>query len=466
MPHLRRVTFFIWLFGFAVTFLSFRYTHGKQLATGPTVQTMATGRGMAATPSRRQLRIRSLSVEHNQREDNYPAARITADVQAIGLRGNPIRLEVRVRTLDGRLLPARVGFPPRHSDTQGFISVAPDEIRLDAALWTPWIFIPYEQIELPDPPPPLVVSARVFCAGLSSQNEIEMRLSPMPDLRQPRTIHLLDSSQQPWQTTAPSLQTSANAAPGGFRATPVKNATGVVGTVEADGLEGETLNLALRLRRPEGTPVRASTSAPPGFADDQGIFVSRFQDVIRFANARWEALRALIPAGAYEPPAAGSLVLGYYVIAGPLHAWSEEDFPASIEPGGLHGDPFPGDKPVPLRPADNPEEQAVCSVTTLFIEAILKRDEGALRELTTGRLAAERKPASSAVSGFQHEIRQAAVSGDSARVVVWVKDQAVQSGQGELMLKLQLTRTIAGWIVSWLEFDPYVNNRNPAKRQS
>jgi hypothetical protein len=117
---------------------------------------------------------------------------------------------------------------------------------------------------------------------------------------------------------------------------PVDVAAQVTAGVETNSLTDATLRTELRLRRPDGSPVMAARTGPPGFADESGQFRSVSETAIQTANQRWDLLRARIPYRALDPPPGREypLVLRFGIGAGRLQAYSEEAFtvPAAVSP--------------------------------------------------------------------------------------------------------------------------------------
>jgi hypothetical protein len=119
-----------------------------------------------------------------------------------------------------------------------------------------------------------------------------------------------------------------------MRTVPIGYSTAISGVVETEALDGETLTLAIQLRQPDGSPVKALNTAPPGTTDPDGRFVRRTSERIQSLKSRWDSLMLTIPDGAVAIPAGpgSSLILTYQVSSGPLTAWSEEEYPAKHWP--------------------------------------------------------------------------------------------------------------------------------------
>jgi len=65
--------------------------------------------------------------------------------------------------------------------------------------------------------------------------------------------------------------------------------------LEAVGLRWQSVLVEIRLRTPDGKPVRATKSAPEGYADDQGRFFMGVRLPVFDDRFEWQALRASIP---------------------------------------------------------------------------------------------------------------------------------------------------------------------------
>jgi hypothetical protein len=266
----------------------------------------------AASAAMRLLRVRGVRCEHNVPIGDQPAMRVSIEVETLGMEGKPIQLEVRLRTEDGVFLGTAPGTPAEYGDNLGFRTGAQARIQYAAAVWSASVPVPYGAVAAPaNPYQPVIVSALASCDGFFSVSETEMSLSPA-GTTPPRAVRvlgtrLLQGGTLPGQPQVP--------------------ATLVTGTVEAEGLLGANLTVALRLRQLDGTPVASSSAGPP-YADPSGRFVSSSGDSVRSPAARWPSFYAYIPysALALQPAGQQRLILTYTAMAGPLGAYSEEDF--------------------------------------------------------------------------------------------------------------------------------------------
>ncbi|MDP2897204.1 MAG: ankyrin repeat domain-containing protein [bacterium] len=87
--------------------------------------------------------------------------------------------------------------------------------------------------------------------------------------------------------------------------TQLGNATGITvnAVVRANGLLGETMVGALRLRDHGGRPVQAIFGAPASFAAANGIFQAISTDPMRFESAEWNPFRLFVPYNLLALPA-------------------------------------------------------------------------------------------------------------------------------------------------------------------
>jgi hypothetical protein len=129
--------------------------------------------------------------------------------------------------------------------------------------------------------------------------------------------------------------------------------------VEAVGLKWQSLLVEVRLRTPDGKPVRVAAGAPKDYADDEGRFYMSTHAPVFDDPFEWNELRASIP---YEKvfdlsaEAPQPLIATFRVSCGGLSSVSESEI--TIPPGKppavkravrlLAIDPFPNRLPLPL----------------------------------------------------------------------------------------------------------------------
>jgi hypothetical protein len=405
----------------------------------------------------RQLRLRRIGYEHRTGagESNM---RITAEVDAVGLDGRPISLEVRIWTADGRNVRVKPDSGSDQSDPREFRAAIRSQIQQDPETWKPFIDVRYDAVDLTGGQP-MVIAGLVQCGGLMSLNQVELLL---PEATQtPQALRMLGTEQWHNQGFAQRQYSTQQSAAGGIATSPVEMTALLTAAVEADAMAGGTVLLQLRLRNTDGSLVTAAIGAPPGYADDSNLFQSSFRDSIATDRARLGSLAAKIPyrslalAGGREH----RLILECIISAGMLRALSEEEFTVSMPADSAALSPaMPGRDPA----VDRAGEQAARVVTEQFMSATILRDEPALSGLITGRLAAERHPPLSAdTTQLRYEVQRVTIKGDAGLAEIRVTDQTDQGTPPELMLMLQLVRADGGWKVAWLDLDLYRKEPNP-----
>jgi hypothetical protein len=98
--------------------------------------------------------------------------------------------------------------------------------------------------------------------------------------------------------------------------------------VEASGLRWQTLRVEVRLRTPNGKPVRVADGAPEGYADKKGRFFMSTSLPIFDDPFEWKELRASVPyEKVLEPSSDGprQLIAAFRVSAGGLSSVSEAE---------------------------------------------------------------------------------------------------------------------------------------------
>jgi hypothetical protein len=336
-----------------------------------------------------------------------------------------------------------------------------DTVQGNPYLWKPSIIIRYDALENFGREP-MIIAGLAACGGLLSLNEME--LAPGNEKKY-QALRLLGTTQKHNEPFAGQQYSTQQTSTGGIHTSPVSMASVASALLEADALAGAVLHFSLHLRKDDGTLVRAAQTAPPGYVEPGNLFSYKFHDSIQSDAAGWSSLSGYIPYQALAPDGETQtrLIINYGFAAGPLRAFSEEDFsppPSALlttktdlnskesAPDNAVSSSSPGSR--------NPEEQAVRTVVQQYMDATARKDEETLRNLTTGRLAATRKPAADTALQLRYDIQQVTVRGNTAGANVHIDATTPQGQKSDLLMRLQFELTATGWKIAWLEFEPYL----------
>jgi hypothetical protein len=135
----------------------------------------------------------------------------------------------------------------------------------------------------------------------------------------------------------------------------------LTGQVKAEGLQGETVSAELRLRRPDGQPVKTVKAAPAEYTDKDGRFVSRVTEKVPDGTAELPPLNLWILFSALDLPRGEghTLVASFRAAAGGLTAIWEQDLSLLAPAPAQKKIPQPPIEPPPLEPEMGtvPEDQ-------------------------------------------------------------------------------------------------------------
>ncbi len=142
--------------------------------TGDALQT----RAAAAARDGRLVRLLSVGAQSDARFHEHPSLLVVAGLQAEGLKGELMTVEVRPTLLDGTPVRAASGTPSRHVRPDGsFVLNLEDRVEHDAAQWSPWrAYIVHDWLDLPAGPHELILHIAATCGDASSRSLISRKL--------------------------------------------------------------------------------------------------------------------------------------------------------------------------------------------------------------------------------------------------------------------------------------------------
>ena len=90
-------------------------------------------------------------------------------------------------------------------------------------------------------------------------------------------------------------------------------------------LEGETMNLSVRIRRPGGSDLPATRDAPQRYVGESGVFRGSFEAKVLYAKSAWKSANIVFPLSIVADPAGnfGTYVLSLKASCGGLESISE-----------------------------------------------------------------------------------------------------------------------------------------------
>jgi len=191
-----------------------------------------------------------------------------AHVEALGLKWCSLKVEVRLRTLDGKPVPVAAGAPEGYSDKKGLFCMSTLAPILDDRFeWKELrASCPYKKVfdkKLPPGGPRrLIATYRVSSSGLSSVSEAEITVPPGPEPGAKRAVRLLAidvfpnrlSSEGPTHSAAQKRESARDGATY-TRRTRRQRGLAVEAYVEAVGLERAKMTGRLSVRRDDGRPL-------------------------------------------------------------------------------------------------------------------------------------------------------------------------------------------------------------------
>ncbi len=373
----------------------------------------ATGQGLfkPVTPKpARFVHAHRVWCNYGTRMGDFTGMTVNAYLQARGLLGGTMAGEVQLRDGEGNPVRAVFGAPKQLITEEGvFRAASSDRIRYEMANWNPFhIFVPYNALALPaGRSHRLTVTFRASCAGLSSTAETEIVLPPGPGSAPPRSLQIIRVERR--GNILPDLAVPDFVPPDpsgvGFDIRQHTSAESeplplmIVADMQVERLQGETLTAEVRLRHPNGRPVKAAKDAPPKHRDAEGNLISRFRDRILDNSFRWSSAEFPIPYSALGllPGKKHTLVLTLSATAGGLTSTMEQDFVLqSIKLIGEEApEPVPPveepqtaieDVPLPqeqeqIRPPSEPPPTGGPDKNKELLSAVDGGDEGAVRSL-------------------------------------------------------------------------------------
>jgi len=208
----------------------------------------------------RRVQVHRLWCEPGMESVRNAGLSLRAHVEAVGLRWRSLRVEIRLRTPDGK--PVRVIEPPPegYADDRGrFFMWVRLPVFDDRFEWPALrASIPYEKVlDLPaERPRRLIATLRASCEGLSSVSEAEIAIPPGKAPRPKRALSVL--AIDPFGDSPPPHDPSAeHAARNDGPRDPAARGRGLMveGYVEAPGLGGSKLVGKLAVRTDDGKPL-------------------------------------------------------------------------------------------------------------------------------------------------------------------------------------------------------------------
>jgi hypothetical protein len=185
---------------------------------------------------------------------------IYAHVEALGLRWRSLRVEVSLRTLDGKPVRAAADAPKGYANEQGRFSMSSRVPVFDDRFEWPELraSVPHtEVLDLPsDGPHRLIATFRASCEGLSSLSEAEITVPPDADAGATRAVRIHAFDTYPNSLPEPDArESSAGKKAGSAASTENDRGLTVWGYVEAVGLDRSKMTGKLAFRLPTGKPL-------------------------------------------------------------------------------------------------------------------------------------------------------------------------------------------------------------------
>jgi hypothetical protein len=409
----------------------------------------------------RLLAIQNVVIETQSLWNNEPALQVSATVRATQFESRPIRLEVRLRDRQGRMIPAPPGWPPEFSDGANLRLAAYDQLRFADATWSPWVYIPYRALPSPAPGEPWVVSVLAVCGGYGALSEsLAVPGAPLGPTACVRLTGVqLCTTQGPDPLACPAGSDPFTTEPG----QPPEPGAIVSAEVQTEALAAP-LVLTLQLRQPGGEPVRAAPTAPYAERSAEGRWIRQTTTPVGHGPAYWPGLQAAIPYHSLDlPPGLHHLILNYTAEAAGLRAFAETEITLPIPERGQAAPPLhntPG--------GDQGSEAAqVQSVALEFLAAANRGDVATLRTLGAETLV-DRMEAQLAgrtqTDRVERQVRKLKCDNNHARAEVWMKNPEVTNLYAELLAAVDLERSAAGWRVSRFSVTPYLRELDVEKR--
>lgn len=356
---------------FALSFFLSVITAGLLLAT-PLAASEPEGSRLLG----RLVQVQDVWCQYDTQLGNATGITVNAVVRANGFLGETMVGAVRLRDRGGRPVQAIIGAPANFAAANGiFQATSSDPIRFDTAEWNPYrLFVPYNLLGLPaGQQHRLIVTFEASCRGLASIAEADITLPPgergeSGALRELGIVSLVESPNLLLLPRPPAYSPPDVGGMGpeglGPRPVPVSaDLSGLMltGQVKAEGLQGQAVSAELRLRRPDGQPVRTLKGAPSDYTDKDGRFVSRVTEKIPDAGADVPPLNLWIPFSALDLPRGEghTLVVSFRAAAGGLNAMWEQDFLLLAPPPAEKKIEQPPIGPPAIQPGDGtvPEDQ-------------------------------------------------------------------------------------------------------------